>query len=503
MEQKMRKNVRRHLVIFISVVLIFAAFAAAQQAGQQDPNQKNTSPKSTHSMDDFINWFHNPAPWLEMGADLRVRWTYGWNLDTMKSNAIKRDSRWNWYQNRMRWWTKTKISDDIDFNLRFTWEFRVWDVPGRKREDHGTDFSEIVWDQFNLTVRNLFDMPLTMVAGRQDIKLGEGWLVNDAGPLDGARTAYFDALRFTYEMPDRDTTVDMIYVENRAAEDAYLKPINDRRRQIMVQDERAVILYLTDKSRSNLQLEGYFIYKNDNPVDFRPTGGPTGADVWPSSWSKKADIYTIGGALSGPIGSSKHWKYRAEGAVQTGKKQTLAGKTPEHTLLAFGTVDRIEYCFNDAKKNKLRGSFEFLSGDKPGTGKNEAFDPLWGEWPRWSEIVNVYAYTLETMVGETTNLYRFGLGHSMQLTEKITMDTDYHLLWADENTRRGFTHSSGLAFSDGGKFRGQLATWCLKYAFSKNLNGHLLLEYFQPGDYYRESSRDAAYFIRVNLDYTF
>jgi hypothetical protein len=421
----------------------------------------------------------------------------------MKSDAAHRDSKWNWYQNRMRWWTKTKISDDIEFNLRFAWEFRVWDEPQRKRTDQGTDFSEIAWDQFNLTVRNLFDMPLTMVAGRQDIRLGEGWLIWDAGPLDAARTAYFDALRFTYKIPEKDTTIDMIYVENRSAEDAYLKPINDRRRQITEQDERGVMLYVTDKSRPNLQLEGYFIFKNDNPVNFRPTGGVTGNDAWPKTWSKKAEIYTFGGAISGPIGHSEHWRYRAEGAVQTGKKQTVAGDNPERSLLAFGTVDRIEYHFNDAKKNKLRASFEYRSGDDRNTSKNEAFDPLWGEWPPWSEIVNIYAYTLETMIGETTNLYRLGFGHSMQLTDKMTMDTDYHLLWADENTRGGYTHSSGLGWSDSGKFRGQLATWQLKYTLSKNLNGHLLLEYFQPGDYYIDSSRDPAFFMRINLDYTF
>jgi hypothetical protein len=405
-----------------------------------------------------------------MGADLRVRWTYGWNLDTLNDDATNRDSGWNWYQNRMRWWMKFKLNDDMDFNIRYAWEFRVWDVPRRKNGNgastsprtEGTDFSEIVWDQFNLVVRNLGGMPLTMVVGRQDIRLGEGWLVADAGPGDAARTAYFDALRFTYAIPGKEkTTLDMIYVENRAAEDWYLKPINDRNRVITQQDERAVILYYTDKSRPSLNLEGYFILKIDNPINYAMKATPTGNDRWPGLWSKKANIYTFGGALSGSIGQSEHWKYRAEGAVQTG-----------------------------------------LSGDDPSTGKNEAFDPLWGEWPRNSEIL-LYTYNLESMAGEVSNLYRLGFGHSMQLTEKIAMDTDLHLLWADENTRQGAMHSSGLGWSDGGHYRGTLGTWQLKCNFTKNLTGHLLLEYFQPGSYYVSGSRDAAYFMRINMDYTF
>ncbi|MGB8227323.1 MAG: hypothetical protein WCE45_10755, partial [Sedimentisphaerales bacterium] len=283
--------------------------------------------------------------------------------------------------------------------------------------------------------------------------------------------------------------------------------IHDRNRVITQQDERAVILYYTDKSRPSLNMEGYFILKIDNPVNYAMKATPTGNDRWPAIWSKKANIYTFGGALSGKLAGSEHWKYRAEGAIQTGRKEGLnlpAGnaRVGMRNLMAFGTNDRIEYHFNDAKKNKLRGSFEYLSGDDPGTGKNEAFDPLWGEWPRISEIL-LYVYNLETQAGEVSNLYRLGFGHSMQLTEKIAMDTDLHLLWADQNTRKGTMHGSGLGWSSGGGYRGTLATWQLKCNLTKNLTGHLLLEYFQPGNYYAGGSRDAAYFARINADYTF
>ena len=517
----MGKNVWR-LLLLISILLLattFKSFAADQQPAAAQKPAATAAPAQSDSskegMDRFRDWFHNPTPWLEMGADLRMRWTYGWNLDTLNNDATHRDSGYNWYQNRMRWKLKFKLNDDMDFNIRYTWEFRVWDVPGRKNGNgsstsprtESTDFSEIVWDQFNLVARNFGGMPLTMVVGRQDIMLGEGWLIADGTPADAARTAYFDALRFTYAIPGMEkTTLDMIYVENRAAEDWYLKPINDRDRVITQQDERAVILYYTDKSRPSLNLEGYFILKVDNPINYAMKATPTGNDKLPPYWSKRADIYTLGGALSGSIFGSEHWRYRAEGAIQTGKKEGLdpitSARTGMHNLLAFGTIDKIEYNFNDAKKNKIRGSFEYLSGDKPGTGKNEAFDPLWGEWPRNSEIL-CYVYNLETMLGEVTNLYRVGLGHSIQLTKKASIDTDIHWLWADQNTRAGYMHSSGFGFSNSGKYRGTLATECLNYAFTKNLKGHILLEYFQPGDYYASGCRDAAYFARVNLDYTF
>jgi hypothetical protein len=435
-----------------------------------------------------------------------MRYTYGWNLDTLKDHPTNgRDSKWSWYQQRMRWNMKFKLNEDMDFNLRYTWEFRSWGnprgTPGGK--DLNTDFDEIVWDQFNLVVRNFGNMPLTMTIGRQDIRLGDGWLVFDGTPLDAARTIYMDALRFTYQIPDRDTTLDLIYIENRAAEDAYLKPINSRHKEVTEQDERGVILYLTDKTNPNMNLEGYFIYKNDNPVDTPSTSLPAG---FPAVYSKKANIYTIGGALSGKLAGSEHWKYRTEGAVQFGRKEGVnwpagTAHTGMHKMLAFGTINKLEYNFNDARKNRVRGVFEYRSGDKQGTGKVESFDPLWGEYPQFSEI-SCYIYSPETMIGEVTNLYRLGFGHSMQLTEKIAMDTDIHLLWADENTRDGYTGGTGFGISNG-SYRGTLTTWQLKYVLSKNLNGHLLLEHFQPGDYYASGSRDPVFFARVNVDYTF
>jgi hypothetical protein len=521
MEKIMEKRVRK-LLLVISILLLtttFNSFAVEQQPAAAQKPAATAAPAQSDSskegMDRFRDWFHNPTPWLEMGADLRMRYTNGKNLDTFH-NGSTRDTYWSWYQNRMRWSLKFKLNDDMDFNIRYTWEFRVWDEPERKngngsateKRTHGTDFSEIVWDQFNLVVRNFGGMPLTMVVGRQDIFLGEGWLVADGTPLDAARTTYFDALRFTYAIPGKEkTSLDLIFIANRAAENAYLEPINDRKRFVTEQDETGLIAYYTDKSRPSLNLEGYFILKIDNPVNaIRDTYGPCGYDAWPPYWSKKANIYTFGGALSGKIADSEHWKYRAEGAIQTGQKQgmleTSHTLTGMKNLMAFGAIGKIEYNFNDAKKNKLRGSLEYLSGDKPGTGKIEAFDPLWGEWPRNSEIL-CYTYTLESMIGEVTNLYRLGLGHTIQLTEKMSMDTDVHFLFAAENTEKYRPHAGVIAFSDDGKYRGTLATWCLKYAITKNLMANLLLEYYQPGSYYASSNRDAAYFTRVNLDYKF
>ncbi|MEN6384219.1 MAG: hypothetical protein ABFD79_03380 [Phycisphaerales bacterium] len=450
----------------------------------------------------FRDWFHNPTDWFSQGADFRWRYVYAPNIDSLNNEAINRD--YHFTRNRVRYWNKTKITDDVDFNIRWTWEFRTWDEPVRK--DRNFDADEVVWDHFNLTVRNLFDLPLTMVAGKQDIILGKGWLVAEGTPLDGSRTNTFDALRFTYDVPNRDTKLDLIYVFNRADEDAWLRPFNDHDRHFSEEDQQGAIVYLTDKSNPNLQKEAYFIYKNSNPIDTVPKDVP---DPFPPYWPRKSEIFTFGGALSGPIASSEHWKYRTEGAFQWGKKESKVSSSSEllsgnqETFQAFGTVNRLEYHFNDKKKNILHGTFEYLSGDNPDNDKITAFDPLWGRWPQWSELY-IYTYILETRIAETTNLYRFNIGHEMMLTDKVSMSTDYHALFADENTEKDRPHPTiPLAFSSSGKFRGHLATWWLKYQLTKNLKGHFVVEYFSPGNYYASENRDPALWTRVNLEYTF
>jgi hypothetical protein len=472
------------IIVFIATAAIFNTISSAEEKSAQSAGANQTVAPSpapagrTSGMESFRNWFHNPTPWLSMEADLKWEWLNGWNLDTLKDDSTGRVSNWNFTLNRFRWGTKTKISDDIEFNHRWVWEFRTWDGPDTY--DKNVDFDEIVWDKFNLTVRNLGDMPLTMVVGRQDIILGTGWLVLEGTNIDEGRTIFFDALRFTYEMLNRDTTLDLIFIDQSADSSAWLRPFSDGHKYINWHDERGAIIYVTDKSRPNLQLEGYFIYKDENPVN---------------ASNVNAEIYTLGGALSGPIGLSEHWKYRAEGAVQAGNKNG-------ESLRAFGTLDTIEYHFNDAKKNVLHASLEYLSGDDPGSGRNEAFDPLWGQWPQWS-VINSYAYWYETSPSETTNLLRIGLGHSFWLTEKIQMCTDYHLLWANENTRGGSSAANGLTWSNDGKFRGYLITEQLKYNLTKQLKGYFLFEYFIPGNYYAGSSRDPAYVSKINLEYTF
>jgi hypothetical protein len=100
-------------------------------------------------------------------------------------------------------------------------------------------------------------------------------------------------------------------------------------------------------------------------------------------------------------------------------------------LEAYGALATLEYLFKDPHANVTHVTYEYASGDDPDTNDNEQFDLLWGEWPRWSEML-IYTASFETTPAEMTNLHRVNVGHKIDLNKQWTWTFDYHALWADE-----------------------------------------------------------------------
>ena len=485
----------KHIAVIAVLVCLIVLSGIALHAEEVKSTSGAVSPtKDSQPANAWDKWwsnFNNPTPYLKMGLDFRFRTIYAKNIDTLEDDAKSgKHSRsiWNFQRYRARWSTKWLLNTDVDFNTRLTWEFRTWEDPERKKPGY-EDLEEALFDTMNITARNLFGAPLTAVIGRQDLIFGNGWLVLDGTPLDGSRTIFVDAARFTYDWKEKETKIDLVYIDHAAAADRWLKPINDSQKGLTEQDEYGAILYLTNKSMEKTQLEGYFMYKNDNPVDYT-------AD-FPASLSRKAEIFTFGGAIQSKI--DDHWNYRVEGATQGGTKDDSSGIT--HDLRTYGANTILNYDKKDEQDTNYHIGYEYCSGDDPGTDDIEQFDPLWAEWPRWSELY-IYAYSRETAIGESTNVHRFNIGHKFNPCEKWQICTDYHYLLADDNSITAGP-ANDFVISPHSKFRGQLFTCWAKYKVNKQLSGHLLGEYLIPGSYYDQSNRDHAYFLRFNVEYRF
>lgn len=455
-----------------------------------------------HEMDsEFMQRFHHPTDWLEMGLDIRLREVYAHNMFSLNDDwgdaSGENWNQWHWQRYRTRWSAKVKLSEDIDFNTRLVWEF--W---GHCKPEQGFapfdpffanqnyDYDEAIFDHFNVQIRNAFDMPLTLTIGRQDIILGTGWLILEGTPGDGSRTIFFDAIRATYDLSDT-AKLDLIYLQQYDDEEEYIKPFNhhavqDRRHLTQKGDERGFIFYLTNKVDSGQQQELYYIYKDEE------------ASGWSRDYSDSAQqnavIHTIGGRLAGPLGD--HWSYSAELAKQFGDRN-------DRTLQALGANTKLTYAFHDENQSEMHVGYEYLSGDDPDSSADEQFDTLWGDWPQYQRggDMQSYLWTFEGALGEVTNLHRLGIGHSFKPSDVWTVATDYNLMWADENSEPAA--NGGMNFDSSDNFRGQMFSAIATYSCCKKFKTHFMLDYFVPGSYYDSPSNDPACFARVNMEWTF
>ncbi len=413
----------------------------------------------------WLDMIKNPTPWLSIGGDWRLRTHYDNNFSKLDKDSAGHERIWQRYRTRL-WWKVTPV-ENLDFNFRLVWEFKQYCKPEGSRK---VDLSEVLFDDFNVKWSKAFGLPLTATIGRQNFMLGDGWLVFDGTPRDGTRTNFIDAARLTLDVQEWDTVFDAIYVDQAADSDRWLPVFNDRNFDLVEHDQKGVILYATNKSLRNTELSGYFIYVDEERV---------------MSTGDNADIYTYGGRVQHDF--NENWRGRAELAQQLGHKNC-------EDLCALGFNSRLTYFTRDRWDNQFRLGYEYLSGDDPSTDTNEAFDRLWG---RWTQFSNVYesVWGMEGLPSMQTNMHRIQFGWSIwPVKDILELCSDYHLLFADQNSMKGTA-----GFSDAGHFRGQLFTTVLRYKQNEHLCHTLTGEVFFPGDYYTDDKNDPAVFARYEL----
>ena len=255
-----------------------------------------------------------------------------------------------------------------------------------------------IFDNVNVQWKNIADSPASFTVGRQDyLTFGNDWLFFDGTPLDGSWTTFLDSARFTYELKEAKTTISAVGIAQYALANQWMPIIPaDEKVYLTDQDEMGAVLNVANKSLSYANLDGFFYYKHDEVIQAAPLRGDN------------ANIYTLGGSVSGLV--ADHWKYMVMGAYQFGEKQDLAVELPQtgdnsfRDISAFGINSRIAYLFKDRYNNTLSLGYECLSGDNPDTQGDEMFDILWGRYPRWSELYNVFSYINETRVGQIANI---------------------------------------------------------------------------------------------------
>ncbi len=432
----------------------------------------------------------DPPPAWSGGLDLRLREVGINNANALQESSASAERHFQRY--RLRAWGQAQPSDTLSANARLMWEGRHYNEPDSAAAGFETWYSgAVMFDNLFLQADKPGGLPLKVKLGRQDIVLGNGWLMLDGTPLDGSRTIYLDALRATWS--SGVNTLDTILIRQNPRTSLTLDgKVEDQTEQ----NEKGLVLYLRHKYSADTDLDAYYFRKNNAFASGTLLGGtrrsnngftiPVAVDA-----SDIGHVNAIGGRIESQY--SPTWKLRAEAAAEWGRRNGA-------DMRGFGFNGRATHTLGGAWNNRVNLGYEFLSGDDRNTARNEAFDPLWGRWPQWSELYGPYSYGAETRTGETTNLHRFNLGWVAQVHPKAELSLDYHALFADENKS---TCGGASGFSCGDKFRGNLFSAWLRVKYDKHISGHLLAEYFQTGNYYVAPKGDNAYFLRAELNLTY
>ncbi|MCP4684173.1 MAG: hypothetical protein GY867_01895 [bacterium] len=349
-------------------------------------------------------------------------------------------------------------TERVELALKVTNEFRYHFVP----QDREFSFDEIFIDQLYVKWATGKFLPGTLTLGRQNIILGEGFVVMDGHPLDGSRSIYHNAARFDWKVAENSRLT--LFCTYQPEFDETLPIIHESDQQLIEQPEMGIGAYYHWR-HNDLDLQAYFIRKNVQPGEMRRV---------------KSRINTLGVRGQHPL--TTKLSITGEGACQFGD---------------YGEVDRSAfggYAHADYKAD-LKGPLPkkitlgalYLSGDDPGTEDNENWDPLFSRWPKWSESY-IYTQVREDGVAYWTNCASLYGRVEFDVAQGVALGLDYHHLMAPEHADASVPFPGGA-----GRNRGDLVIGMLKYRVNQQLTGHILWESFTPGSYYFSQANGYAW----------
>lgn len=425
------------------------------------------------------------------GGALRLRHEYWKNLKNLDS-GIKQNR--NFFRIRTSLWGKVALDDDAALYAKLTDEFKAFTYFGgtssaypdktASKKGYHFDVNEVIFDNLYLDVKNVFDAPVDLRLGRQDLppsEYGEGFLIGDGTPLDGSRTYYFNAVKATWRI-NTDNTLELILIDNPRT-DQFLPVINrtelvnaahptqDKiKQQLTTTDETGCVLYFRNKSIKNLYAEGYYIFKTEAEK------GGVGLQ------SQRSRLHTLGSFSKFALSP---YTLRGQLAYQIGDY----GDESRRGLGGYVYVDRD---INNMPWSPVASlGYIYLSGDKRGSGRNEGWNPLFSRYPWISEIYTQLLAAETGMTAYWTNFQWERVSLTLNPTKKMKLRLMYNFIRANAQV------ASSSVFSGTSKTMGQLLQGKVDYQINKNITTYVLAEYLLPGKFY--ANRDDALFLRTEV----
>ena len=435
---------------------------------------------------------------FDAGADLRIRQELMENVPGLPGGGLLspavRGKFTNHFRFRPRVWGElrgvTENWGSWRVYTRLTDEFR-W-CPEPYKNTH-TFPDEVILDNLFVEGKGLFDGFLDLKVGRQDFYglYGLDHVFVDGTPGDGSRTTYGDMAGLTLHFTEK-SKLDLFALYD--FDDTDIRWGTDRGKHTVLSgldprgspdmDDYGFGAIWGSELAKGLPYQLFVMQKNTH--EFRDAIGAE------HPWTQRE---LVGAKLVPQL--DEEWSLQLEGMGQVGCDGEGA------TLSGWSTYSGVNWKRATASSVKPYGKFgyHFMSGDDDAateTGGHSAWDPMWARGVNDSEL---FLYGTHYGAAWWSNMHYVKLALGLELGAKHRLEGSCGPLFA--------AAQDGLGGGDG-FFKGFLSQarydfpiWLAdkKKGERFEMFGHLLAEFFNPGDYYE--TEKPAFFLRWQLEFKF
>jgi hypothetical protein len=324
--------------------VLASAFPAALRSAPLLAALLSAFPAPAHAVD---------PPQVKVGAEVRLR---GYYLDNFLDfdDAGSRDE-WSVFRLRTRVYVSAAMENGVSAYVRIgnqNFSEGVTAVPSADgdRWEEENKSNKFFVDAAYIDVKDMFGLPLELLAGRQNLMYGSGWIIADGQSQYGSTSTYIDGIKLVWRMGT-----------NVALDALYFKDEEKKRDETTPDDITLAGFYLTSRAPLPIgQQEVYFLGRFDQTI--------------------RKEVYMAGARLSNRFESGID--YSAEGAWQTGKAR------PNVDQNAYGLKIDLGYTIETAATPRLYGGFVRLTGDDSSTEDEfEGWDVFYGGWPQFGDLL--------------------------------------------------------------------------------------------------------------------
>ena len=422
------------------------------------------------------------------GGQVRMR---GYELNNFFDFNDDNDfDNWNVFRSKTSVWTKVDTGHDVTGFIKFTNQHYGEGVDWYKDNKS----NKVFVDNAYINANKLFDLPISLKIGRQNLMYGTGFVLFDGQSQFASTSIYFDGVKLSTHFGD-NIVVDWLYFKDQEKK-RWLQDFGEP--GDTADDITLSGAYLTAHCPViGGQQEIYILNRLDEGLDTEATPG------------NEKDIWMVGIRLSDKYDFGLD--YSAEIAYQDGNFE--ASRDQE----ALGYKLDAGYTLKDiAPTPRVFLGYASLSGDDPETEENERWDVFYGGWPQFGDLLawkyvnappntigslsdydpnwNEGSTVIEEAVYSNLNIAKAGIG--LRILKNLSTQFSYSMLTVDEPD---YIDPETNELVENDDDFGDFYQLKISYKYTENLSFAIYTAMIEPGDAFVNEDEAYEAFWETNL----